>query len=684
MLDGVQYVQHAHEARLDLDQAAGQYGRGSCARRMTTTGTVATWWVPVHIRLNADGSLNFDYKGANVFTNFFVPGYQDFVNAGFPVRFGFGARTGGLNANQWIDNLQITTVTQPLVGISQQPFSQTAQQGDDVQFDVRVGNTNGVTFQWYSNNVVILNATNQTLTISNAQAGYSGSQYKVTATGPNNSVTSSVVTLNVTDLAPPGSPQLSFNFDDGAVPAGTAVFGNALVDTSGGVTNSGALKLTIAANNENGAFVVSDPDAGLPVYGFTARFKTLVGGGSVPPADGFAFAFGNDIPADPTAGGPHFEEGGGLGANLQVTFDIYNNDGIFGYYPGDEPQPAPSIDVRFGGQVLGTVQLPISFMETGVNDDGTPALKDTIIQLNTDGTLNVVYHGALVFNHLAIPSFGSIAGGSYVLAGRTGGLNDNIWVDNFQLTTVTTSGPVRITTQPVSQTVLVNHAVTFAVGVNDPTGVTYQWSRGGSPITGATTSSYTIGSTVIGDSGATFAVQVTKGLTTLNSSTATLTVVNLAPPVSPNYSFNFNDGLVPVNTAIYGNSAVTSNGGVSDSGCMHLVDAVNSENGAFVIQPLYGGAQVSSIGVAFDVRVGGGSSPPADGWSFNFANNLPDGTVGGAENGNGNGLSVCMDIYGSLTDNPPAPNFNIRYKGALVSSIQIPYPQLETGLGFSR
>ena len=40
MLDGVQYVQHAHEARLDLDQAAGQYGRGSCARRMTTTGTV--------------------------------------------------------------------------------------------------------------------------------------------------------------------------------------------------------------------------------------------------------------------------------------------------------------------------------------------------------------------------------------------------------------------------------------------------------------------------------------------------------------------------------------------------------------------------------------------------------------------------------------------------------------------
>src|SRR5437867_246074 len=122
---------------------------------ITTTGDVTTWWTDVHIHLNPDGSLNLDYKGANVFTNFFIPGYQALANAGLPVRFGMGARTGGLNANQWIDNLQITTYTTPMVGISQQPFSQTAQQGDDVQLDVRVANTNGVTYQWLSNNVAI-------------------------------------------------------------------------------------------------------------------------------------------------------------------------------------------------------------------------------------------------------------------------------------------------------------------------------------------------------------------------------------------------------------------------------------------------------------------------------------------------------------------------------------------------
>src|SRR5262249_41278613 len=150
-------------------------------------------------------------------------------------------------------------------------------------------------------------------------------------------------------------------------------------------------------NDQNGGFLISDPDGGLPVYGFTARFKMLVGGGTVPPADGFAFAFGNDIPDDPTTSPPNrYEEGEGLGTGLRVTFDIYDNDGIFGFVSA-EPQPAPSIDVRYGNQVVATAHFPISFMETGTNTDGTPAFDDTIIQMNPDGTLNVVYRGDLVF-----------------------------------------------------------------------------------------------------------------------------------------------------------------------------------------------------------------------------------------------------------------------------------------------
>lgn len=655
--------------------------KGYTTASIQTGGTDAnTWWADVHIHLNPDGSLNFDYRGTNVFTNFFIPNYQLVANAGVPVRFGLGARTGGLNANQWIDNLQITTYTVPMVGISQQPFSQMAQLGDAIQFDVRVGNTNGVTYQWYSNNIALSGATGQTLTVTNVQAAASGSTYKVAAIGPNNSVTSSVVTLTVTNLSTPSSPQLAFNFDDGLTPTAVTLVGTAFIDPSGGgITNSPCVKLVSPAGSGI-MLVTNSAEGGNPVFGFTARFKTFVGGGTVPPADGFAFAFGNDIPDVPSG---NFEEGIGLGTNLIVTFDIYPND-PFGYTNAD-PQVAPSIDVRFGNQVIATKQLPLSFMETGLDTDGvTPLYRDAIIQLNIDGTLNVVYHGALVFDHLPIP-FASITGGRFAVAARTGSLNDNIWIDNFELTSVTNSGVIRITSNPANQTVLVNHAATNTVVVNDPTGATFQWYRNGTTlISGATAASYVIPSVALSDSGATFTAVITKNSLSVTSTPALLTVANLTAPVSPNLTFNFNDGLLPPGTAIYsgaGGGYISLNGGVGDSGVLHITDAVNGESGTFIVSNLYNGAQVSAIAASWDVRLGGGSGNPADGYSFNFANNLTQGTAGG-ENGNGNGISVCFDIFGTLNDNPPAPNINIRYKGNLVASTQIPKPQLETGANF--
>jgi len=656
--------------------------KGYTVAGISTTGDVTTWWTDVHIHLNPDGSLNLDYQGVNVFTNLFLPNYQAIVDAGLPMRFGIGARTGGLNANQWVDNLQITTFTTPLVGISQQPFSQTIQQGDDAAFDVRVANTNGVTYQWWSNNVAIAGAVSQTLILTNVQPAFAGSQYKVIATGPNNIVTSSVVTLTVTNLTLP-APQLSFNFNEGTgvPPDGCIVTNSAFVDSVGGVGNSGVVKL-VANPGESGALIVTNSaEAGQPVYGFTARFKVLVGGGTVPPADGFAFAFGNDIPDAPTG---EFESGAGLGNGLRVTFDIYDNSGIFGYPDGEGNQPAPSIDVRYGNQVLGSIQLPISFMETGVNDDFTPRYQDTIIQLNSDGTINVVYHGALVFDHLPVPGFSSVTGGRFAIAARTGGLSDNIWVDDFQLTSDTTPGGIRITGQPVSQTILVNHSVTNRVEVNDPTGVTFQWFKNNQPISGANASTYV--SPVAGsDSGATFYAEATKSSVTVTSDVVTLTVVDLSPPASPNLSYDFNDGLVPTGTAVYsgaGGGYITADGGVGNSGTLHLTDAVNGQSGAFVVPPLFGGAQASAISVAFDVRLGGGSGTPADGFSFNWAPGLPDGTIANAEQGtfNTTGLAIAFKIYAGNG----SPYIGVLWKGATVATTLLPYSQLDTGVDYRK
>ncbi|HEY5912587.1 MAG TPA: immunoglobulin domain-containing protein, partial [Verrucomicrobiae bacterium] len=489
--------------------------KGYTIAGITTSGAdPSTWWTDVHIRLNADGALTLDYKGVNVFTNFFIPGYQDIAALGIPMRFGLGARTGGLNANQWIDNLQITTFTTPLVGISQQPFDQTAQQGDDVQFDVRVGNNTGVTYQWFYNGGALTGATDQTLKIAAVQPSNAG-KYKVTATGPNNAVTSTEVTLGVTNLTLPATAQLAFNFNDGAVPAGTTILGTALVDTTGGVGGSGCLKLATAINDQDGAIVISDPNAGAAVYGFTARFQTSVGGGGTRPADGFAFAFGSDIPDAPT--GTSYQEGQGLGTGLRVSMDNYDNDNIFGYVSA-EPTLAPSIDVRWGSQIVATAHLPLSFVETSTNPfDPTPVYADTIVQLNTDGTLNVVYHGDLVFDHLPIPSFSSISGGRFALAARTGGAYDNFWFDNIEITSVTTPGSVRIYGQSGNQTILINHAMTNTVTVVDPAGVAYQWYRGSTAISGATDSAYVLSPVALADSGAIFTATASKASVTVTS-----------------------------------------------------------------------------------------------------------------------------------------------------------------------
>lgn len=77
----------------------------------SATDIMTTGFAPVKIELK-NGLLNVDYKGQPIFAS---------LPAGVPPQSGayfvFGARTGGENANQWIDDLSITTSapTQPTV-----------------------------------------------------------------------------------------------------------------------------------------------------------------------------------------------------------------------------------------------------------------------------------------------------------------------------------------------------------------------------------------------------------------------------------------------------------------------------------------------------------------------------------------------------------------------------------------
>ena len=114
--------------------------------------------------------------------------------------------------------------------------------------------------------------------------------------------------------------------------------------------------------------------------------------------------------------------------------------------------------------------------------------------------------------------------------------------------TLTLNLPPSITTQPVSKTVNLGAAATFSVAATGTGALTYQWSKNGSVISGATAATYTTPVTAVVDNGATFTAKVTNSVGTVTSSAATLTL-NLPPTIT---SFTPISGGVGTSVALTG------------------------------------------------------------------------------------------------------------------------------------
>jgi hypothetical protein len=88
-----------------------------------------------------------------------------------------------------------------------------------------------------------------------------------------------------------------------------------------------------------------------------------------------------------------------------------------------------------------------------------------------------------------------------------------------------TSSTPTITTQPSSQSVTVGASVTFSVVATSSSTMSYQWRKGGTAISGATSSSYTI-STVAASNAGSYDVVITNSSGSTTSSTAILSVTS--------------------------------------------------------------------------------------------------------------------------------------------------------------
>lgn len=146
---------------------------------------------------------------------------------------------------------------------------------------------------------------------------------------------------------------------------------------------------------------------------------------------------------------------------------------------------------------------------------------------------------------------------------------------------------------------------------------------------------------------------------------------------------NFNAGNLSGATN-YGFAHWTNGGGALgvSSGALALTDAYTSQAGSVVINEITPGVPVLAFAVNFKLRIADGSPEPADGFGFNFGNDLPNAASGarGCEEGGPTitGLGISVDNFrfapypsGGVAN---TAGMKIRYNNTDIAGVQFPAP----------
>ncbi len=164
----------------------------------------------------------------------------------------------------------------------------------------------------------------------------------------------------------------------------------------------------------------------------------------------------------------------------------------------------------------------------------------------------------------------------------------------------------------------------------------------------------------------------------LAAGTGALLCWTLSSPAGSFFS-DFNSGL-PAGTTVYGTANIASAGGYTNSGCLRLISATNTPGtGSFVItNDLDAGTPIVGFSAAFKVYIGGGTG--ADGFSFNFAPDLPaDGNFG--EEGAGTGITVEFDTFANdSAGGSDLAGIDVKINGSeILGATVLPWNGLRTG-----
>ena len=415
------------------------------------------------------------------------------------------------NGSSPISGAYMATLADPgaaSVTITDQPDNQSVIENTAATFSVAVNATVGgqpatsIFYQWYRMNPggawTPISGANSATYAPVVNLGDNGAKFRVAVYVPGATATSDEATLSVCHVnSPPKftagpdqtasgsggqtvpgwatgiSPHsivrtpvtVSYNFS--TTPAGSSEINRVLdLPSTTPLVRDGILKLTDAINGSQGGFL----SAALPavIDSFTVDFNLRMGGGTccgaaLPTGDGTSRAAdGMSVTIGEVQTPITFpvaaEEGAAVGAGVVVAIDTWDNNGA------DE---APAVDVKVGGSVIGFQSLagereggrpPAGPLVDDPANPGQPlgfhtgnAFAPVRVHLDSDGTVDVDFKGVRVINNLAT-GLSTLANPRIAFGGRTGGANNNHWVDDLQISAF----PVDSSSSENSQTVAFN------------------------------------------------------------------------------------------------------------------------------------------------------------------------------------------------------------------------------------
>jgi hypothetical protein len=480
-------------------------------------------------------------------------------------------------------NSATLTVTSASVApsITAQPASKTVTAGQTATFSVTVSGTAPLTYQWKKNGGDVSGATSSSYTSPATVAADNNSQFTVTVTNSAGTATSNAATLTVnlpvSITTQPASQAVAVGktatFNVAAAGSGTLTYQwNKNGAAIGGATSASYTTPAAAASDNGASFTVKVTDATGSV---TSNAATLT----------------VDVPPSITGQPANQTVSAGQAASFSVaatgtatlTYQWKKNGAAIGGATSASYSTPATTSSDSGAQF--TVTVTNSFGNATSNAatltvnvppviSAQPASQTVSVGQTATFSVTATGSGSLTYqwkkNGASISGATSASYATPATAASDNGASFTVTVTGTSgsvtsnAATLTVNAPPSISAQPASKTVLAGQTATFSVTAAGTATLTYQWSKGGNAIAGATSSSYTTPATTNADNGAQFTVTVSNGAGNITSNAATLTVSAATLVLNVNQTtLNFSSvnigssSMLPVVFTNGGNSSIT-------------------------------------------------------------------------------------------------------------------------------